>query len=140
MATTTTPTPHLPNAPCVTITPGISIQPPLSRRGTGPGLIVVVPSDVDLGSHEKTLDPPPRQKWAEESYAVAQIVSDKEGVDIAEKVAVAIGELGRLRGCDDVRRIGLMGRFFFSSLGGSGCKTRWLTVCSCWRGSSCGIA
>jgi len=97
----------------------ISIQPPLSRRGTGPGLIVVVPDDIDVdididlkGNHgkTKTLDPPPRQKWAEESYAVAQIVSDKAGTGISEKIAVAIKELGRLEACEDVKRLGLLGK------------------------------
>lgn len=48
-------------------------QAPLSRCGTGPGLIIIVADDVDLRPHSKTLDPPPLEKWAEESYAVCQI-------------------------------------------------------------------
>lgn len=48
-------------------------QAPLSRCGTGPGLIIIVDADVDLRAHPKTLDPPPLEKWAEESYAVCQI-------------------------------------------------------------------
>jgi carboxymethylenebutenolidase len=30
-----------------------------------------VSDSLDLSRHEKTLDPPPLQKWAEEGYAVA---------------------------------------------------------------------
>lgn len=48
-------------------------QAPLSRCGTGPGLIIIMADDVDLRPHSKTLDPPPLEKWAEESYAVCQI-------------------------------------------------------------------
>ncbi|KAK1832516.1 hypothetical protein QBC39DRAFT_404270 [Podospora conica] len=47
-------------------------QAPLSRCGTGPGLIIIVDDHVDLRPHSKTLDPPPLEKWAEESYAVCQ--------------------------------------------------------------------
>jgi len=56
----------LPSAKAFNISSSITIQPPLSRRGEGPGLLLIVPEDLDLGSSSKTLDPPPLQKWAEE--------------------------------------------------------------------------
>ncbi|KAF2806645.1 carboxymethylenebutenolidase [Mytilinidion resinicola] len=54
------------------------IQPPLSRRGTGPGLILIVDQEelqtTTLPQNNKTLDPPPFKKWAEEGFAVAQVL------------------------------------------------------------------
>lgn len=63
----------LPSAPLQNIAPNILLQPPLSRRGKGPGLVLVVDATLPLGHSDKTLDPPPLLKWAEEGYAVAQI-------------------------------------------------------------------
>lgn len=42
----------------------LSLQPPLTRRGHGPGLIVFVPA-LDGKTRAETLDPEPVQKWAE---------------------------------------------------------------------------
>ncbi|KAF2200205.1 hypothetical protein GQ43DRAFT_441800 [Delitschia confertaspora ATCC 74209] len=51
-----------------------TIQPPLSRRGTGPGLVLLVHGASPQSSNwEKTLDPPPVQKWAEEGFAVVEL-------------------------------------------------------------------
>lgn len=63
----------LPSAPLQTIAPNIVLQPPLSRHGKGPGLVLLVDGALPLGHSDKTLDPPPLLKWAEEGYAVAQI-------------------------------------------------------------------
>ncbi|KAL2163877.1 hypothetical protein VTH06DRAFT_3088 [Thermothelomyces fergusii] len=87
-----------PSAPCVQITPEISIQPPLSRRGNGPGLVLVVSENLDLSWHEKTLDPPPLQKWAEEGYSVAQIRAG-DGLSIASQLGIAVAELQKLPEC-----------------------------------------
>ncbi|KAH6857161.1 hypothetical protein B0I37DRAFT_369303 [Chaetomium sp. MPI-CAGE-AT-0009] len=100
------PTVQRPSAPCVQITPEISIQPPLSRRGNGPGLVLVVPRDLDLSRHEKTLDPPPQQKWAEEGYAVAQILDDGRS-SIADQLRVATAKLAELPECSG-DKIGLV--------------------------------
>lgn len=88
-----------PSAPLVPVTPQLSIQPPLSRRGHGPGLVLVVSATLDLSRHEKTLDPPPQQKWAEEGYAVAQILVNDGASGIAEQLGTAIAELGKLPEC-----------------------------------------
>lgn len=65
----------LPSAPLMTIAEGIVLQPPLTRRGTGPGLIAFLPPDGALkisprSGHDKPLDPVPVVKWAEEGFAV----------------------------------------------------------------------
>lgn len=99
--------------PPVQLTPEITIQPPLSRRGTGPGLVLIVSSELDLGRHDKTLDPPPVQKWAEESYSVAQILVDGSGAgpDVDNLLSVAIEELKKLPECSPTDKVGIVGMF-----------------------------
>lgn len=101
------PTSQRPSAASVQVTPEISIQPPLSRRGNGPGLVLVVPRDLDLSRHEKTLDPPPRQKWAEEGYAVAQVLDDGKS-NIVDQLRVALAKLEELPECSG-DKFGLVG-------------------------------
>ncbi|KXX82210.1 hypothetical protein MMYC01_201708 [Madurella mycetomatis] len=93
------PTSQRPSAERFQVTPEVSIQPPLSRRGSGPGLVLVVPATLDLSRHDKTLDPPPRQKWAEEGYAVAQILIKDGSSTIVDQVGIAIAELKKLPAC-----------------------------------------
>lgn len=69
--------PPLPSAPAIALGPSSVLQPPLSRRGSGPGLIVILPSSASVtprpATVEKPLDPEPLQKWAEEGFAVVAI-------------------------------------------------------------------
>ncbi|CAK5276090.1 unnamed protein product [Mycena citricolor] len=93
----------LPSAPAVALAEGITIQPPLTRRGTGPGLIVFVPpeSSLDLSNKtgdEKPLDPLPVQKWAEEGFAVVGITTGH--VDIVECLKKAVDGLLALEELD----------------------------------------
>lgn len=62
------PTPHL-----TEIAPGLSLLQPLSRRGYGPGLIIVVPDSEISNLTIKDGVPSPLIKWAEESYTVVEI-------------------------------------------------------------------
>ncbi|KAF2789257.1 hypothetical protein K505DRAFT_253722, partial [Melanomma pulvis-pyrius CBS 109.77] len=62
-----------PAPPPIILTPDITLQSPLSRRGHGPGLVLVVDHYAALENSASSLDPPPLQKWAEEGFAVAQI-------------------------------------------------------------------
>lgn len=59
--------------PPIILTHDITLQSPLSRRGHGPGLVLVVNHYAALDESATSLDPPPLQKWAEEGFAVAQI-------------------------------------------------------------------
>lgn len=52
----------------------ITLQAPLSRHGKGPGLVLVVDHYAKTEKSEKHLDPPPLQKWAEEGFAVVQLL------------------------------------------------------------------
>lgn len=57
----------------------IVLQPPLSRCGQGPGLILLRPASyAGYQQRSTSLDPEPLQKWAEESFAVAQITLDDD--------------------------------------------------------------
>ncbi|KIL68194.1 hypothetical protein M378DRAFT_158735 [Amanita muscaria Koide BX008] len=78
----------LPAAPQISLSRGVILQPPLTRRGTGPGLIVFLPdrSKIRASTKPKVLDPEPVQKWAEEGFAVAAVtVSEIQG-DITSTV------------------------------------------------------
>jgi carboxymethylenebutenolidase len=55
------------------ISSDITLQAPLSRRGKGPGLVLVVNHTALIDKSENHLDPPPLQKWAEEGFAVVQL-------------------------------------------------------------------
>ncbi|GLB33427.1 putative lea domain protein [Lyophyllum shimeji] len=69
----------LPSARPIFLSETVVLQPPLTRRGTGPGIILVLPHTEDLNLRSKgtpPLDPEPVQKWAEEGFVVAAITPD----------------------------------------------------------------
>ncbi|KAL9081164.1 MAG: hypothetical protein Q9157_000255 [Trypethelium eluteriae] len=84
---------RLPSARPAHVSENVVLQPPLSRRGDGPGLIILAPRSLDLNGHEKTLDPPPLQKWAEEGYAVAQVLVDSEESAVKDDFELAYNNL-----------------------------------------------
>ncbi|KAK8075418.1 hypothetical protein PG997_010081 [Apiospora hydei] len=109
-----TPVPR-PSAPSIVVSPTLTLQPPLTRRGHGPGLVLLVDPSLDLSNrHDKTLDPPPLQKWAEEGYAVAQLklvpneVVSAGGLLDEEELHQAIQELEELPSCDGARELGFI--------------------------------
>lgn len=97
----------LPSAKPRAITPRLTIQPPLSRRAHGPGLIIIIPHDYPTVGTDHTLDPLPLQKWAEEGYAVAQLVFSK--ADFAHDLKKSVEALGGLPECDDIGKLALIG-------------------------------
>ncbi|KAM0547824.1 hypothetical protein ACHAPJ_010170 [Fusarium lateritium] len=68
----TKPPKPLPTPQLKVIRPGISLLPPLSRRGHGPGLIVITPDSQDPLKIQDGV-PSVLVKWAEEGYTVVQI-------------------------------------------------------------------
>lgn len=99
----------LPSASPYNISEQTRIQPPLTRRGHGPGLLLLVPAGLDLGGSDKTLDPPPAQKWAEEGFAVAQItIADDGGKQLGSTIDEAVNALKDLKTCDSVGKMGLI--------------------------------
>lgn len=63
----------LPSAPAIKASSSVTIQPPLSRAGKGPALIILIDQVSATKASTEGIDPPPLQKWAEESFVVAQI-------------------------------------------------------------------
>lgn len=111
--------PQTPNAPPIEISPHLKLQPPLSRRGHGPGLIVVADHYAHIEKSEKHLDPPPLQKWAEEGFAVAELLVPGKTEDGGEfPLEQAIKALQELETCDSEGGFGLicMLRYSFLSL------------------------
>ncbi|KAJ4253309.1 hypothetical protein NW762_010464 [Fusarium torreyae] len=70
----TKPPKPLPTPELKVVRPGISLLPPLSRRGRGPGLIVITPDSQDPLKIEDGV-PSVLIKWAEEGYTVVQVES-----------------------------------------------------------------
>lgn len=67
----------LPSAAPLVLASNTTLQPPLSRRGTGPGLILLVPADPSAAppaGWKTPLDPSPLLKWSEEGFCVLQMV------------------------------------------------------------------
>ncbi|KAI2465463.1 hypothetical protein F4781DRAFT_435404 [Annulohypoxylon bovei var. microspora] len=89
--------------------PKLTIAAPLSRRGRGPGLLLLVDEGLDLRRHKKTLDPPPLLKWAEEGFAVAQLrAAASDGDMIHDRLRSALSQLSKLSSCDQTERIGII--------------------------------
>lgn len=59
------------------IAPHITLQEPLSRRGRGPGLILVLDHYANVQRNEENLDPEPLRKWAEEGFVVLQVSMER---------------------------------------------------------------
>jgi hypothetical protein len=108
-----------PNAQQSAVGPGIIIQPPLTRRGLGPPLLLLVDQGLDVQSHKKTLDPPPLIKWAEEGFCVAQLqalpvsadASFGEAKSLASQVLLAALEIAKREECVPKDKIGLVGEW-----------------------------
>ena len=108
----------LPSAPVIHLGANIVLQPPLSRCGRGPGLIILRPSGfADYQQRNDSLDPEPLQKWAEESYVVVQISLDSQSsgdkARVARLVTAGIDALVSLAECETKDRFGLLGRAVF---------------------------
>ena len=110
-----TPVP-LPSTASIEVSSSITIQPPLTRRGHGPGLILLVPEIIPLVEGSYSLDPPPLQKWAEEGYVVLQIKipGSLTGWDVSNEVKRGVKALESLPECDKKGKYGCIGEYFFS--------------------------
>ena len=98
----------LPNAPVIELGSGLALQPPLSRCGSGPGLIILRPSSfADCQSRNDSLDPAPLTKWAEESYAVVQITVDTQE-HISELITAGVNALVSREECETKDKFALI--------------------------------
>jgi hypothetical protein len=105
------------------ISKSITLQAPLSRRGKGPGLILVLDHYALIEKSEKHLDPPPLQKWAEEGFAVVQLLVPGKIEDGGEfPLQKALEVLKDCEGCEFDKGVGFI------------CK--WCLLCAVNRNSS----
>lgn len=100
----------------------MSLQPPLTHRGRGPGLVVVLPPRLSMRPHvtlglKPPLDPDPVKKWAEQGFNVVglHITGD---TDVSEALTDAIVALNEAPEVDEKGRYAVMGG------GRRGCLTR----------------
>lgn len=110
----TQPPQSLPTPQLKEVLPGISLLPPLSRRGHGPGLIVLTQTSEDRLKIEDGV-PSVLIKWAEEGYTVVQI--DSSAFESTISHGVLSNALKAMRQCDkcDEGKIGLVGKVGRSS-------------------------
>ncbi|RGP65389.1 carboxymethylenebutenolidase [Fusarium sporotrichioides] len=88
------------------VRPGVSLLPPLSRRGHGPGLVVLTPTSEHLLKIEDGV-PSVLIKWAEEGYTVVQI--DASAFENGNSVDILREALENMRQCDKYEgKIGLV--------------------------------
>lgn len=113
---------QLPQAELLSISPHVSLLPPLSRRGDGPGLIAVLPKETPAYKQGGVVCedgiPPPLLKWAEEGFAVVEI--REEALDVGDDVQrvfdAAVAALRECETCHIDDGIGLVGRLPSPSL------------------------
>jgi carboxymethylenebutenolidase len=98
----------LPSAPLVTLSPNAVLQPPLSRRGTGPGVVLFLPNAVSSVETKALLDPEPVCKWAEEGFAVVGITVS-ESLSIDQHLQQALDALQALDQVDIKQKFAVIG-------------------------------
>lgn len=101
------PPPALPQPHLKQLRKGVSLLLPLSRRGYGPGLIILVPD------HDKQLSiedgiPSPLMKWGEEGYVVVEIQSSALAGAEESFLREAINAIKVCEKCDQKEKIGVV--------------------------------
>ena len=87
----------------------INLLEPLSRKGTGPGIIVLVHETGLVSDHEARIEngvPSGIMKWAEEGYAVVELLPEVWESSGREPLIEAIDAL---RACEMCERKGFIG-------------------------------
>jgi carboxymethylenebutenolidase len=100
----------LPSAKLQILSSSLSLQPPLTRLGSGPGLILLTTEDIyDEQVTQRGDAPTPVLKWAEEGYTVVQISAKGLGSSEVETVlSEAVDILERCDACQPKDKIGLV--------------------------------
>lgn len=106
------PPPPLPVTEITAIVPGVSLLRPLSRRGFGPGVIILT-SDLEDSLAIKEGVPAPMLKWAEEGYTVIEIQAKALTTSTGKEEALIKSALDALSGCEKCEpkdKVGLVGQ------------------------------
>lgn len=102
------PPPRLPTPDLSEVVPGVSLLRPLSRRGTGPGMIILTSDHEDpLAIIEGVSSP--LVKWAEEGYAVVEIQARALQTGKGHLIKSAVEQLEGCENCEPKDKIGLVG-------------------------------
>jgi carboxymethylenebutenolidase len=112
-STEQTPVP-LPSAKAIQHGPNVFIQPPLSRCGKGPALLILTPSEYkgrNPNELHRILDPEPLQKWAEEGFAVAEVKIGSNFQTFLDGLETAVEGLNALPECNFDEKLGVIGMF-----------------------------
>lgn len=106
----TKPAPPLPSPELTEVKPGVSLLRPLSRRGTGPGIIILTGDHPDpLAINEGV--PSPMIKWAEEGYTVVEIQAKALSGGQDSLLDLAVQQLAGCEKCEPKDKVGLVCRF-----------------------------
>lgn len=104
--------PFLPKTVLQVVGHGITLVQPLSRRGFGPGIVVLVPESGTSGDSVLRIDdgvPSPLMKWAEEGYVVVEVTEAALAAS-PDALALALGELERNDATVPKNVVGLVGK------------------------------
>lgn len=106
----TKPPAPLPSAKIQVLKPGVSLQPPLTRLGSGPGLIILTSDEIyDEQVAQRDDAPTAVLKWAEEGYTVVQIsATATEASDIKTVFDEALSALEKCDACQPKNKVGLV--------------------------------
>lgn len=94
-------------------TVSLTILEPLSRRGSGPGLIILVPETGKATSDTLRIDgcvPSPLMKWAEEGFTVAEI-TEAGLANPSPAVSQALKELEATMSTEPKNVVGVVGKY-----------------------------
>ncbi|KAJ4395877.1 hypothetical protein N0V93_000091 [Gnomoniopsis smithogilvyi] len=103
----TKPAPPLPSPQLTEVKPGVALLPPLSRRGTGPGIIILT-CDYEDSLAIKDGVPSPMIKWAEEGYTVVEIQSRALSGATEDVLSLALHTLTTCEKCEPKDKVGLV--------------------------------
>lgn len=93
------------------IAPDVNLLEPLSRRGTGPGIVAVVHETGLVSDHEARIEdgvPSGIMKWAEEGYAVVELLPEVWESGERLPLVEAVDALRMCKTCEPKGQVGLI--------------------------------
>lgn len=99
------PAPPLPETTVKQIESGLTLLHPLTRRGHGPGLIVLLPSEHEFSAIKEGVPSLPI-KWAEEGYTVVGV--SNFGTDAKQTLQKGLDALEKCHECQPKDKVGLV--------------------------------
>lgn len=108
--------PFLPKTSLQPLASGITVVHPLTRRGKGPGLIVIVSQSGITGQSSLAIEngvPCPVMKWAEEGFTTVEITA--AALDhVTNALHIALDGLRNSHTIDSKGLVGLVGKITYA--------------------------